>query len=461
LIANQPDVIDEKGLPCNLDAERFVLGLILKNHERYFPIAAGLEPDNFILERHRRIFAAMRHLHANGDDIDRVVVADQLAKLGQLGTDGLSFLASLDDGMPDIPNADDYVKIIIEKATLRGIIFESQRFSNGAALQIGPARELLAEHAARMQQLSARGGTMTQSIVNVLLIRDCGNTNIEYLREPELPRGMVIALTGDSGCGKSTLATAWAAEAAEAGVPVLVLDRENPLPVVAERLDRLGVVDGPMFKYCGAWLPTGVPEPDSPAVIAWVMSCEVKPLIIVDSMAAFHGGDENDAQQMRAFTQKCRTLADLGATVIIIHHDGKADSAKDYRGSSDFKANVDQAFHVSNFGPDGRLGVITLRVFKGRTGLAGKITYHYEDGEFLRGSGTQDLPAPAADQFRDLLRNNPGRVKNEFERLAAARGLGRDRARAWLDEGVPAGKIRREPKPGRGGAWRHYLEMEC
>ena len=83
------------------------------------------------------------------------------------------------------------------------------------------------------------------------------------------------------------------------------------------------------------------PQPNDPAVLDWVRACEPRPLMIVDPMIAFHGGDENDASETRAFTQQCRTVADLGGTVLLLHHDGKAGTSKDYHGSSDFKASLE------------------------------------------------------------------------------------------------------------------------
>src|ERR1017187_9540118 len=155
-----------------------------------------------------------------------------------------------------------------------------------------------------------------------------------------------------------------------------------PISAIVERFGRLGILDERLLRYWGGWRPEEPPQPDDPRVIAWVKSCEPRPLVIVDSMIAFHGGDENDAGETRAFMQRCRTIADLGGTAAVIHHDGKSDTAKDYRGSSDFKAAVDAAFHVSNSGPDGRLGIIRLRCFKSRFGFAGEILYHYRGGRF-------------------------------------------------------------------------------
>ena len=80
----------EKGLPANLDAERFVLGSILLNDTVYLQVAGAVEPDDFSLEKHRRIFARMKDLYDRGERIDRVTVANELMKQGQLeSVDGL------------------------------------------------------------------------------------------------------------------------------------------------------------------------------------------------------------------------------------------------------------------------------------------------------------------------------------------------------------------------------------
>jgi len=458
-IANPVDVVLRKGLPANLDAERFVLGSILLNNALYMQVAGELQPDDFSLEKHRRIFSRMGELKARGERIDCVTVANELMRRNELeSVDGLSYLVSLDEGMPQVLNIDPWARIIRDKATLRRGIFAGQKLMNECLISDAAPAEILAGHIAQIQELSQRGGGAAQVIADIPLIRDCGKTEVVYLREPELPRGAVVALTGDSGSGKSTLATAWAGDLAAAGVPVLILDRENPLSAVAERLDRLGMTDGPIFKYCGGWLEQGVPGPDSVAVVAWVKSSEPKPLVIVDSLAAFHGGDENDASETRAFMQQCRTLADLGATVIVVHHDGKADTAKGYRGSSDFKAAVDVAFHVSNLGVDGRLGMIKLRCYKSRFGFAGEILYHYRGGRFERDLEAAAPSRTVAEQLTSLLRTNPGASVVEFERLAVDNDLGRARARTFLSDGVLSGAIRREK--GAGRAMRHYLTAD-
>jgi replicative DNA helicase len=121
----------EKGLPTNLDAERFVLGSILLDDGLYIAAAGTLEPDDFSLEKHRRIFRRMGDLHERGEKVDRVTIANELMKFDELeACDGLSYLVSLDDGLPRIPNIESYIRIVKDKAVLRRIIFASQHMMN-------------------------------------------------------------------------------------------------------------------------------------------------------------------------------------------------------------------------------------------------------------------------------------------------------------------------------------------
>src|SRR5690242_6113296 len=123
-----PDLAFEKGLPANPDAERFVLGSILLNETVYLQVAAVLDSDDFSLEKHRRIFARMKDLYARGENIDRITVADELMKQGQLeSVDGLSYLISLDEGLPELANLDGYIRIVKDKSMLRKMIFNAQK----------------------------------------------------------------------------------------------------------------------------------------------------------------------------------------------------------------------------------------------------------------------------------------------------------------------------------------------
>src|SRR5262245_33006963 len=135
----------ERGLPTNVDAERFVLGSILLDDSFYIEAAGTLEADDFSLEKHRRIFRRMGDLQDRGEKIDRVTVANELMKFNELeACDGLSYLVSLDDGLPQIPNLDSYIRIVKDKATLRRIIYASQHLMNRCLMGEEQPEDILA-----------------------------------------------------------------------------------------------------------------------------------------------------------------------------------------------------------------------------------------------------------------------------------------------------------------------------
>jgi replicative DNA helicase len=138
------DIAFERGLPANQDAERFVLGSILMDDLQYVQAAGTLEADDFSLEKHRRIFQRMAEIHERGEKIDRVTVANELIKHGQLeACDGLSYLVSLDDGLPQIVNLDSYIRIVKDKALLRKIVFASQKLIDRCMLGEEEPEEIL------------------------------------------------------------------------------------------------------------------------------------------------------------------------------------------------------------------------------------------------------------------------------------------------------------------------------
>jgi replicative DNA helicase len=155
----------EKGLPANIDAERFILGSVLLNDARFIEIAGAIVQDDFALEKHRRIFARMMQLHERGEKIDRITVAEELQRFNELqSVDGLSYLVSLDDGLPHIANLDSYVKIVRDKAILRRIIHASQHLMNRALLAEEDPGTILAgaeETLLRLGEARTEKGLMT------------------------------------------------------------------------------------------------------------------------------------------------------------------------------------------------------------------------------------------------------------------------------------------------------------
>lgn len=140
----QPQPRSEKGLPTNVDAERFVLGSILLDDSLYFEASSTLAEDDFSLAKHRLIFRRMGQMKDRGEKVDRITVANELMKFGELEScDGVTYLVSLDEGLPQNPNLAAYAAIVKDKATLRRIIFASQHLMNRALLGEESPKEVL------------------------------------------------------------------------------------------------------------------------------------------------------------------------------------------------------------------------------------------------------------------------------------------------------------------------------
>lgn len=301
------------------------------------------------------------------------------------------------------------------------------------------------------EQDTRSGEPKIRSVSEIASIREYAAQKIEYVIDGVLAVGTVAAITGESGGGKSTVATAMGGSVAEgrpfAGLPtqrrpVLILDRENPLCVVSERFDRLGIQDGLDFKVWGGWCLEEAPVPCSLIVLQWVAACVVKPLIVVDSLVSFHDGDENDATETRAYMQGFRRLADMGAPVIVLHHSGKGESSKEYRGSSDIKASIDVGYHLANLGEPSQLGILRMKAFKARFSVRPELILRYENGRFrMDERGTvrtnQEL-------LQEILIENAGIQGKAFEEMAAKKGVTRTKARDFLASGIISGSIRAE-----------------
>jgi replicative DNA helicase len=114
----------------------------------------------------------MADIHARGETIDRITVANELMKHGQLeSVDGLTYLVELDNGLPQIFPLDDYLRIVKEKSTLRQIIFASQKLIDRALIGHEDAGDILASAEETLLKLGE--AKTRQTLVNPgTIIRD-------------------------------------------------------------------------------------------------------------------------------------------------------------------------------------------------------------------------------------------------------------------------------------------------
>lgn len=200
----------------------------------------------------------------------------------------------------------------------------------------------------------------------------------DWLVKNLIPSKSVILLTGESGSGKSSVALSLARSVAT-GEPflgfecsqrkVLLVDKENGLPIYHERLARFDIKESDNLYFWGHWCEPEPLGPQSAAIARFVQANS--PLVIFDSFISFHPGSEQDATETREYMDWYRKLASLGGTIMIVHHTGKGDHTKEYRGSSDIKASVDVGYVLTAKKP--LLKLLSLKPFKSREGVLDPI----------------------------------------------------------------------------------------
>jgi KaiC/GvpD/RAD55 family RecA-like ATPase len=285
-------------------------------------------------------------------------------------------------------------------------------------------------------------------------------SNVNYIVADLIPEGAITMLTGDSGHGKTIFATALAGAIATGGQflgqqavqrKVLYLDRENPLCLVKQHLFDLHIERTPDLIIWGCWCEHPADGPAAASLHEFARA--EKPVLIFDSLIAFHTGNEQDASETRKYLQLYRDLAAAGATVILLHHTGKSENAKQYRGSSDIKASVDMAWLVEKLGdPAGLLSELRIVPFKNRIGAGGIIPLSFKDGQFATNA---IRPETNRDIFERVVGVNPNSTGTELVKLVNAAGVGKTRVEQLLVEGEKQGWL--EVKPGKRNAKLYSL----
>ncbi len=146
----------ERGLPANIDAERSILGAILLDNFTYTQASSeNLQADDFSLDSHRRIYARITELADSGRPVDLVTLAEELSRRKEVeAIGGVAYLSSLTDGLPHRPNIEQYVRIVKDKALLRGLIFASNAAIARAIDEAEPAQDVLTSAEAAIYELS-------------------------------------------------------------------------------------------------------------------------------------------------------------------------------------------------------------------------------------------------------------------------------------------------------------------
>jgi replicative DNA helicase len=144
-------------LPANVEAERSILGAILLDNFAYNQAAEHLRVEDFSLDSHRRIYSRMVDLAETSRPIDMITLIEELDRHKDLQPIGdVAYVSSLLHGVPDRPSIEHYVKIVRDKALLRGLIHAANTAIARASDQSDAAEEVLNDCEAAIFQLSEK-----------------------------------------------------------------------------------------------------------------------------------------------------------------------------------------------------------------------------------------------------------------------------------------------------------------
>jgi len=378
------DFISTQGLPANIEAERSILGAILLDNLSYNQAAEHLKPEDFLLDSHRRIYSRMVDLAESSRAIDQITLAEELDRKGEFETiGGYAYLAGLLDGVPDRPSIEHYIKIVRDKALLRGLIHAATAAIARASEQSDLAEDILNDTEAQIFSLSekriGRGFMGVQEIIkdsfgsiDALLQRGRRITGLEthYPDLDEMTSGLqksdLIIVAARPSMGKTSFAMNIAENASvEDGKTVAVFSLEMSKEALLQRmLCSVARVDSHKFRTGSLWqddmrkIAHAVEKlsqapifiDDSPGITVSEMRAKARrllqsqgslDLILVDYLQLMSGGGkryENRTQEVSAISRGLKALAkELAVPVVAL---SQLSRAPESRGSGDHRPQL-------------------------------------------------------------------------------------------------------------------------
>ena len=134
----------DRSMPASLDTERSILGAILLDNDVLPQAAESLRAEDFSLDSHRRIYMRMLELNETSRPIDLITLTEELSRKKEVeAVGGVAYLSSLTEGLPRRENIEHYVKIVKDKALLRGLIHAAQSAISHALDQSDTTEEII------------------------------------------------------------------------------------------------------------------------------------------------------------------------------------------------------------------------------------------------------------------------------------------------------------------------------
>ena len=243
----------EKAPPHSLEAERAVLGALLRDPELCDEVVMALrESEDFYHDAHKRIYRHIMKMRSDNSSIDLLLLINHLQAADELDlVGGHAALAEMMDAVPTSTHVVHYARIVREKATLRRLIHTGSEIVRDAYAPETQAKDLLNKAASQMTMLCENQTTNQVTDMAALMVDvsdymerklkglvdgvKTGFTELDKLIGGLHPNELII-LAARTGMGKTALALNIADNVAAGGQTVLFVSLEMAKIELATRL---------------------------------------------------------------------------------------------------------------------------------------------------------------------------------------------------------------------------------
>ncbi len=180
-MATYPQIVGDQERPTSVHAEMTILGAMLVEPVAIIDATMLLKTDDFALDSHRKIYAAMLHLVEVGHGVDIVTVTDYLSKKKELDSvGGLPYLASLSEGLPRKLSIESYVRIVRDKSLMRQLLTVCDMGMIEASDQSREALDVLNQVTGRLTEISEHAVTGGFSDIAAIVKDSFGSIDALY-----------------------------------------------------------------------------------------------------------------------------------------------------------------------------------------------------------------------------------------------------------------------------------------
>jgi replicative DNA helicase len=180
-MATYPHIVGDQERPTSVHAEMTILGAMLVEPVAIIDATMLLKTEDFALDSHRKIYAAMLHLVEVGHGVDIVTVTDHLSKKKELNSvGGLPYLASLSEGLPRKLSIESYVRIVRDKSLMRQLLSVCDMGMIEASDQSREALDVLNQVTGRLTEISEHAVTGGLSDIAAIVKDSFGSIDALY-----------------------------------------------------------------------------------------------------------------------------------------------------------------------------------------------------------------------------------------------------------------------------------------